>query len=95
MTKSELIALMAARSDSLKVADVERIVEVVIDKITEALTEGRRIELRGFGSFAVKERTARAARNPRTGEQVSVPARKSLNFKAGKRLRDDLNGESA
>lgn len=93
MTKSELIALMASRSDSLKVADVERIVDVVIDTMTEALADGRRIELRGFGSFAVKERSARTARNPRTGEQVTVPARRSLGFKAGKRLRDALNDD--
>lgn len=91
MTKSELIALMATRSTSLKVADIEHIVEVVLDTMTDALVEGRRIELRGFGSFAVKERGARSARNPRTGEQVSVPARRSLGFKAGKLLRDRLN----
>lgn len=91
MTKSELIALMATRSTSLKVADIEHIVEVVLDTMTDALVDGRRIELRGFGSFAVKERAARNARNPRTGEQVSVPSRRSLAFKAGKLLRDRLN----
>lgn len=91
MTKSELIALIAARTSALKIADVERIVDVVIDTMTDALADGRRIELRGFGSFAVKERTARTARNPRTGESVQVGARRTLGFKAGKQLRDRLN----
>lgn len=91
MTKSELIALMAARSKSLKIADIERIVGVVIDAMGEALASGRRIELRGFGSFVVKDRAAREARNPRTGESVKVAARRSLGFKAGKQLRDRLN----
>lgn len=93
MTKSELIALMAARSTALKIADVERIVEVILTTMTDALAEGRRIELRGFGSFMVKERAARTARNPRTGSSVTVPARRSLSFKAGKQLRDRLNEE--
>ena len=91
MTKSELIALMAARSKSLKIADIERIVGVIIDTMGEALAAGRRIELRGFGSFVVKDRAAREARNPRTGESVKVAARRSLGFKAGKQLRDRLN----
>lgn len=91
MTKSELIALMAARSKSLKIADIERIVGVVVDAMGEALSAGRRIELRGFGSFVVKDRAAREARNPRTGESVKVAARRSLGFKAGKQLRDRLN----
>lgn len=91
MTRSELIAIMASRSQSLKIADIEHIVDTIIDTMTEALADGRRIELRGFGSFSVKERSARVARNPRTGQSVKVPARRTLNFKAGKNLRDALN----
>lgn len=82
---------MATRSEALKVADIEHIVDTIIDTMTDALADGRRIELRGFGSFSVKERSARIARNPRTGESVKVPARRTLNFKAGKNLRDALN----
>ncbi len=91
MTRSELISIMAARSEALKVADIEHIVDTIIDTMTDALSNGRRIELRGFGSFTVKERSARTARNPRTGASVKVPARRTLNFKAGKNLRDALN----
>lgn len=91
MTRSELIAIMAARSEALRLSDVDLIVDTIIDTMSDALIEKRRIELRGFGSFSVKTRDARTARNPRTGESVQVPARHSLHFKAGKKLRDALN----
>lgn len=93
MTKSELIARMAAQNPQLYMRDIEAIVDTVIDTMADALIRGDRIELRGFGAFSVKEREARAGRNPRTGEQVDVPAKRSVAFKAGKQLRDRLNGE--
>lgn len=91
MTRSELIAIMASRSEALRLSDMDLIVDTIISSMTDAMIEGRRIELRGFGSFSIKTRDARQARNPRTGESVMVPARRSLHFKAGKKLRDTLN----
>ncbi len=91
MTKSELIARLAERNPQLYHRDVERIVATIFDEIADALARGQRVELRGFGAFSVKNREARAGRNPRTGETVYV-ARKSVPFfKVGKDLRLRLN----
>ena len=70
MTRSELITQLAASNPHLRQEDVELIVTTIFDKITTALARGDRVELRGFGSFAVKRRNARIGRNPRTGETV-------------------------
>jgi integration host factor subunit beta len=67
MIKSELIAKLAGENPHLTRADVERVVNTVLDRMTEALEAGGRVELRGFGAFSVRERPARAGRNPRTG----------------------------
>ena len=91
MTRSELIARLAEKNPSLYLSDAERIVSTVFDEITAALKAGGRVELRGFGVFSVRERNARAGRNPRTGEKVSVQAKSVPFFKAGKKLRDRLN----
>ncbi len=91
MTKSELIQKLAERNPHLYMRDVEKIVETIFDEITEALAQGDRVELRGFGAFSVKHRDARTARNPRTGESVQVEAKKLPFFKTGKALRDSLN----
>ncbi|MCZ6848205.1 MAG: integration host factor subunit beta [Alphaproteobacteria bacterium] len=72
--------------------DVERIVTAIFDEITAALSRGDRVELRGFGAFSVKQRDARIGRNPRTGEAVSVAAKRVPFFKTGKLLRERLNG---
>ena len=72
MTKSELIAELAASNPHLRGADVELIVATIFDQITGALARGERVELRGFGAFTVKRRNARTGRNPRTGEAVPV-----------------------
>lgn len=93
MTKSELIAKLAAQNPNLYVRDVEVIVETIIEEMSSALEQGDRIELRGFGAFSVKERAPRKGRNPRTGEAVEVAAKRMPAFKAGKALRDRLNGE--
>ena len=91
MTKSELIALLAAENPLLYQRDVERIVTTIFEEITAALANGDRVELRGFGAFSVKERGARTGRNPRTGEAVKVDEKYIPYFKTGKPLRERLN----
>jgi len=91
VTKSELIARLAAAYPHLYHRDVERIVTAVFEEITLALARGDRVELRGFGAFSVKERGARVGRNPRTGESVEVDAKHVPYFKTGKQLRKRLN----
>jgi integration host factor subunit beta len=91
MTKSELIQRLAEQNPHLYQRDVERIVATIFDEISSALSEGDRVELRGFGAFSVKARDARVGRNPRTGEAVNVSKKFVPFFKAGKDLRDRLN----
>lgn len=91
MTKSELIAQVAARNPHLYQRDVERLVTSIFDEISKALGRGNRVELRGFGAFSVKRRDSRIGRNPRTGESVSVAEKAVPYFKTGKQLRDLLN----
>lgn len=91
VTKSELIARLAAANPHLYQRDVERIVTTIIDEISAALERGDRVELRGFGAFSVKERGARVGRNPRTGEAVDVDSKYIPYFKTGKQLREKLN----
>lgn len=91
MTKSELVAKIANQNPQLYMRDVEVIVDTIISEMSDALTRGDRVELRGFGAFSVKERDARIGRNPRTGEAVKVEAKRMPAFKAGKMLRDRLN----
>ncbi len=91
MTKSELVQRLAEKNPHLYLRDVEKIVDTVFDEITNALADGNRVELRGFGAFSVKEREARTGRNPRTGETVSVEAKRLPFFKTGKALRERLN----
>lgn len=91
MIKSELIERLAAENTHLTHVEVERVVNVVLGRMTAALGEGGRVELRGFGAFSVRSRPARAGRNPRTGEAVDVPAKSVPFFKSGKELRERLN----
>ena len=91
MTRSELIAELAANNPHLRGADVEVIVATIFDQISHALARGERVELRGFGAFTVKRRNARTGRNPRTGEAVPVDEKAVPFFKAGKELRDRVN----
>jgi len=93
MIKSELIAILASENPHLTQKDVERVVGVILDRVTEALEAGGRVELRGFGAFSVRGRPARAGRNPRTGETVSVRAKAVPFFKSGKELRERLNAD--
>ena len=92
MTKSELITFLAEENPHLYQRDVERIVTTVFDEIALALSQGDRVELRGFGAFSVKHRDSRVGRNPRTGEAVQVGAKRVPYFKTGKQLREKLNG---
>ena len=94
MIKSELIQEIAMRHPHLFQRDVERIVNTIFEEITNAMAEGNRVELRGFGAFSVKQRDARMGRNPRTGDPVPVDAKRVPFFKTGKELRDRLNGGS-
>ncbi len=91
MIKSELITILADENPHLYQRDVERVVSTVFETITDALADGDRVELRGFGAFSVKERESRMGRNPRTGEAVPVPAKQVPFFKTGKELRERLN----
>lgn len=91
MTKSELIAELAAANPHLRGADVEVIVGTIFNEITAALARGDRVELRGFGAFTVKRREARTGRNPRTGAAVPVEEKLVPFFKSGKELRERVN----
>ena len=91
MLRSELIARLAEENPTLKVREVERIVDVIFDEVASALERGDRVELRGFGAFSVRKREARTGRNPRTWNSVSVESKHVPFFKAGKELRSRLN----
>lgn len=92
MTKSELIAALAAANPHLRQPDVELIVATIFEEITAALSRGDRVELRGFGAFSAKKRDPRTGRNPRTGESVAVSGKAVPYFKPGKELRERVNG---
>jgi integration host factor subunit beta len=87
MTKAELVEKVASTIKLTK-KETEVIVGIIFQSITESLSEGEKVELRGFGSFRIRERNARIGRNPKSGEQVEVPAKKVPFFKAGKELRE-------
>jgi len=95
VTKSELIAALAARYSQLAARDTDYAVKTVLDAMTQALAEGQRIEIRGFGSFSLSERAPRVGRNPKSGEQVLVPGKQVPHFKAGKELRERVDLEAA
>ena len=93
MVKSELILRLAEMNPHLYQRDIERIVSTIFEEISGALARGDRVELRGFGAFSVKQRAARVARNPRTGEAVQVTEKHVPFFKTGKELRQSLNAD--
>ena len=90
MTKAELAHEVADNSD-LNKQQAELAVQAVLDSIVKALRSGDRIEVRGFGSFGLRERNARVGRNPKTGESVQAPAKKVAYFKLGKELKELIN----
>ncbi len=91
MVKSELILRIADANLQLPLKDVERIVCIIFEKITDALERGDRVELRGFGIFSTKQRDARVGRNPKTGEPVQIDAKTFPFFKVGKELHGLIN----
>jgi integration host factor subunit beta len=91
MIKSELVQRIASQNPHLYQRDVENIVNAILGEIVTALARGDRVELRGFGAFSVKNRPARAGRNPRTGEHVAVDKKSVPFFKTGKEMRERLN----
>ncbi len=91
MNKSDLIEALTQRLSNLPAKDIEIIVNTIFDSMTTALSQGDRIEIRGFGSFEVRVRQPRLGRNPKTGESVDVGLRKVPFFKVGKELRERVN----
>ncbi len=89
MNKTELVASVATKAEISK-KDAEAAVSAVIASITEALADGEKVSLVGFGTFEVKERSARTGLNPRTKEKIEIPASKSPAFKAGKAFKDAI-----
>src|SRR3990172_8520593 len=92
MTKSGLIEKVAEKTPHISKKDTEVVVNPIFDAMTDALKKGERIEIRGFGSFQVKVREAREGRNPKTGAEVHIPAKKTPFFKVGKELKEMVDG---
>ena len=88
MIRSELVEALARDNPELKAEEVEQVVHIFFDEIAQRLAEGGRVELRGFGAFSTREREARKGRNPRTKEEITIPATVAPAFKAGKALKD-------
>jgi len=91
MTRSDLIVKLAERYPQLLGKDAELAVKVILDSLATTLTSGGRIEIRGFGSFALNYRPPRMGRNPKSGDKVQVPAKYVPHFKAGKELRERVD----
>lgn len=91
MNKSELVDAIADAADSSK-ADAQRHLDAVLDSITGALRKGDSVQLTGFGTFEVRDRSARTGRNPQTGQEIQIAATKAPAFKAGKGLKDVVAG---
>ena|SRR5450759_2334573 len=91
MTRSELVTALAKRQPHLLRHDVELIVNCMLKQLADAISRGERIEIRGFGSFDLRHRPPRIARNPRTGEAVNLPAKVAIHFKPGKEMKDRVD----
>jgi integration host factor subunit beta len=94
MTKSELIERLSAKQTHLMQKDVELAVKLVLDQISIALAHDDRVEIRGFGSFALHHRPARVGRNPKTGDPVEIPPKRVPHFKPGKEMRERVNANA-
>ena len=95
MTRSDLVEALAERFGHLTQRDAEYAVKTLLDAIGQALVQGHRIEVRGFGSFSVSHRPPRIGRNPRSGESVAIPAKRVPHFKPGKALREAVDQRTA
>lgn len=93
MTKSELIERITERHPELSNKDIELAVKTILDTMSQALSQGDRIEIRGFGSFSLHFRNPRLGRNPKTGESVQLRGKYVPHFKPGKELREQVNQE--
>lgn len=93
MTRSDLVEELAARFGQLNQRDAEQAVKTILDAVSDALVHGHRIEIRGFGSFAINHRPPRVGRNPRSGEAVQVPSKRVPHFKPGKALREAVDNQ--
>ncbi|MFQ5586831.1 MAG: integration host factor subunit beta [Thermodesulfobacteriota bacterium] len=93
MTKSELVEKVARKVKNFSKKDVELICDIIFNRMTETLRAGDKVEIRGFGSFKVKERKPRQGRNPKTGDTIDIPFKKVPFFKAGKELRERVDTE--
>jgi len=91
MNKSDLVEYLSEQLKTLSKKEVDLIVDTVFNKMTESLSRGERIEIRGFGSFEVRTRDAREGRNPKSGEKVFVDTRRVPFFKVGKELKERIN----
>jgi integration host factor subunit beta len=91
MTKSELIEIISRKQSHLAAKDIELAVKMILERMSNALSTGRRIEIRGFGSFSLHFRPPRMGRNPKTGDAVALPGKHVPHFKPGKDLRDRVN----
>ena len=91
MTKSQLVEALSLKQTHLLERDVESSVGIILEAIARALARSERIEIRGFGSFAMSHRPARTGRNPKTGEAVAIPAKRVPHFKPGKEMRERVN----
>ncbi len=94
MTRSDLIEMVTEKVEGLTKKQVETIIGNIFDGMKDALSRGEKIEIRGFGNFRLKQRNAKTARNPRTGEKVQVPSKRVLHFKVGKPFHNALNKSS-
>ena len=94
MTRSDLVEMLAERFGQLTHKDADAAVKTILDAMADALVRGHRIEIRGFGSFAINRRPPRMGRNPRTGESVPIPERRVPHFKPGKALREAVGSQA-
>ncbi len=94
MTRSDLVEALAARFGQFTHRDAESAVKAILDTMNDALTHGRRIEIRGFGSFSINRRPPRMGRNPRSGVSVAIPEKRVPHFKPGKALREAVDAQA-
>lgn len=91
MKKSELVERLASKNPNFTIPEMDMAVRVILDGIGDALAQGQRVEIRGFGSFSVRHLKSRQGRNPKTGESIDVESKYKLHFKPGKELRERVN----
>jgi len=90
MLKEKLVNEVSTNSDGYLKKDIKQAVDIILDSMAEALSQGQRVEIRGFGSFSTRQRKARTSKNPKTGKIMNIPSRKSLHFAMSKSLKETL-----